>query len=449
MIITRFPNNEVRVRIPPPPAKRKKRNSPRPRVAVPLNLSIVAELRRFFPEAFAPEKKDDKIRVGYGKPGRPSELGIRARRQIVRAGSLLGDDVQRSNVVFLTSTLPGSTLDALMAIAAWSSWAVHELLTVIPRILRTPASELRWIWVWEHQKRGALHWHCAIACPDYLSSLRLRSKFRDLWVRILRTIGEKSGTDIAARADGGTWKDNPELWRVEAAPARKNPSRYLAKYLSKGSRALSSAFFPPRWYGGSRNLIRLLGKNIVRFCTSSVTQKPDWFLADSDCDFLAKMTELSSHFVSFSDVVKTGYTFVFYPSEKSLCTGDFRRIFGSLFFEVKKQEVPVVVNPDSLLVRYPYLTEISKHPRELERLRADVGTYSCVFLDDFLLGGYPPPDELFWLDRVSYKILLYAGLVSRVNPPPSDEGGLTGQNAPIMESLLPPNPYGVQISLLP
>ena len=96
--------------------------------------------------------------------------------------------------LLLTGTLPGSQLKAFQALAEFSTYATKTLSNWITR--HNPSC--KWQYVWEFQKRGALHVHfvCEVSL---LGGERIKRDFKDEWIRILRAIQSKSGVDLFAK----------------------------------------------------------------------------------------------------------------------------------------------------------------------------------------------------------------------------------------------------------
>lgn len=447
MLITLYPNNEIRARIPRPVLTSRPRREAREMVVPASILSIAEKLQQKCPDAIAPPSPEKTGRVGYGVKPRLREFSVYARRKIARAGGLLGQPLARPSTLFLTGTLPGSTDEAMAAISCQSSWIVHRLLTGLPRLWGGKPSDAKWIWVWEFQKRGALHWHCVVQLPSRLQSERIRSGFHSLWVSVLLGAGKRSGVDIAARHEGGTWLDSTDVWRTEAAPARKNPARYLAKYMSKIKidGRVSSEYPPTRWYGLSRNLHRELPWATYGVQTSTKTGHADCVVDESvDLPLLSVLESLSNCSRHFPDKVGDGYTFVFYvPEEKR---DEVVRIMRG--FEPGELEDQIRFGGTSRPVYYG-LRECAAHPWLLERLLLDVGMYYRCVYESWANGDRVPDSELFWLDHYAHQILHRAGWTYRGQPPERSVVGLPGQSSATMESSDPvPESYD-QSSLFP
>ena len=191
--------------------------------------------------------------TGYGEISTGTSFGKRAKQTVRDAGALL-DSEGLDRVVFLTGTLPGSTAEAVAALAAWSGWTVATL----KQWLRDRYPGAQSFGVWEYQKRGALHLHICVQLSTTGEARKLKAEWKQRWLKLLAGVAQNSGVDVFARKGGGTWKDSPWVVRTDAQTVEKSVGRYLSKYLSKGGEALRAvAKFPPsRWWFCDRALQR-------------------------------------------------------------------------------------------------------------------------------------------------------------------------------------------------
>jgi hypothetical protein len=211
----------------------------------------------------------DGLIEGWGKQPRHRQFRHESRRNLLRVAGVIDSDpdyrhtlagvgsfsdlarVGKPKAIMLTGTLPGSTQDAIAALARWSGYAVNRLSTW----LNDQGDHVR-LWVWELQKRGALHWHCITASKDSAVLERVQAGFHQQWINILQDIATMSGVDVFARSDargGGSWKDSPDKVQTDVTPLDKTAVGYLASYQKKG-KVLDDAVCPSRWSGCSRSL---------------------------------------------------------------------------------------------------------------------------------------------------------------------------------------------------
>lgn len=391
MLITSYPNGELRIRIPSPTCAKFKGDSD-VLGGETRSLSIVSKLRSEIESPFKPPPEPPEFRPGYGGTPRPTKFGARARRMIARSGGLIGQGAARKNTLFLTGTLPGGTVEAFKALSDFSAWAVHELLTHLPRIAGILASQCNWIWVWEYQKRGALHFHCIIELPSRATAAKVHAGFKGLWIRILESVGKKAGLDMAQREECGTHAGNYKVWRTRSEWARKNPSRYLAKYCAKANKSIGSdRFFPPtRWYGISRKLITALKEETKQFDTTKIHGQPSFRLQNVDIDLLERCFQKSNGSTHFPDKFKSGYTFVFYFPESEGFPKE-------LIEELTKMDSPKMEM--NFPTNYYFLDRIHSHRASFRDFLCEIGVHSREQYE-LLCDGFEIPDvEKFFLNR--------------------------------------------------
>lgn len=448
MNITSYPNNEIRIRIPPPAVLKNESGGGSSRILPPPAhyLSIVEKLRLEGATKKARLKKTGIERPGYGALPRGSGFSFAARRQIVRCGALLGTNGYQNHCLFLTGTLPGSTSSAYEAIARNSAWIVHELLTHIPRLAGVLPSECSWIWVWEFQKRGALHFHAVFQLPGVSETKRVLDGFTPLWNRVLKGVAKRSGVDVFEREGGGTWKNSEEIWVSRAEFLRKRADRYLAKYLGKECSKDSRDFFmPTRWYGINRSLLSRMRAS-VRVAQTHSCPADSHVVSDKDFDFLDYVRSKSHLERCFSDKVKTGFTFVFYVESYDEIMNEAERIFGAS----KRSEGRVTVDSDSeLRCFFPAIEKCVSRADLFQRLQGDLGDYYRKLLINWLEDEDVDKAELFWIEYYARRLLFIQGISYKGQPPERSGVGLPSQNGPKIECISPPMPGFDQSSLFP
>lgn len=210
------------------------------------------------PLSLGPNSKTERSRAGYGAlPNRPSRFGLAASRKLKAASSAMSQVVPPEECLFITGTLPGSTEAAFKNIAAYSAYIVNGLKSWIANY----APQKYDFYVWEYQKRGALHLHYCVHIPDEISRDYIRCNFKKWWCGILHRIGALSNCDMFRKNAEKTHLGNESIVRAEAQIVKKDVGRYLSKYLSKSinpKRGNARFFTPSRWWGVSRPLNQLL-----------------------------------------------------------------------------------------------------------------------------------------------------------------------------------------------
>lgn len=201
---------------------------------------------------FQQSAKLKKNRGGWGFQARPTIFGKYARHTILEAGAIL-DKEYGQNIYEVTLTLPGSTMSAMQTLAAYSGYVCNLLIQIIRR--HQPSAE--WFYVWELQKRGALHMHFAIAASDISDAKLIAEQLEYRWFEILFTVGDKSGIDLFEKRDGSSWRDQPKVWQSHVARVYKSVAAYYSKYVGKCANASSikparsRVYYPARWWGMS------------------------------------------------------------------------------------------------------------------------------------------------------------------------------------------------------
>lgn len=200
----------------------------------------------------------------------------KARETLENAGVVAEIEWGR-NAVLVTCTLPATGFEAYKLLAdssgkimsrLWDRLSVH-----CKRKLNRPA-RLGWFYVWEKQKRGALHLHaCLAACPQDFTGeelLSLGEKVTQWWFEILRDIGDENQVNMFLNTETGIdWSDSPQNWQSDVQLIKKSIARYLSKYASKNAATERGATFdgdsdgyptPSRWWGKNQVISRLIRK---------------------------------------------------------------------------------------------------------------------------------------------------------------------------------------------
>jgi hypothetical protein len=202
---------------------------------------------------------------GFGGVPSPTRFGLNAKRQIQRASGVFEHDaIPKGELVFLTGTVPGSRRGIYDALAKWSSWSVKAVKTWLSN---AGVVDNYSMYVWEFQKRGALHIHYLVWVPDGNLRKKIMEEWREKWAQILDSVGEKEGIDMWQQSNGRSWKHHRAILQAPAQVVIKSVGSYLSKYLSKnapnpGKRidVDSEPLCPVRWWGVSRPLLKRLGE---------------------------------------------------------------------------------------------------------------------------------------------------------------------------------------------
>lgn len=324
--IARFPNNEIRVRLAPS-CKRggslshESQNETGEKRAESRHLTLVPNSKL--------SKTEQKclLKPGYGGECKRTKFGIYAKRTLLRVGGAIDKfDPTPENGVFLTGTLPGSTHAAKKAIADWSAYIVHRLKAWIAKYVKAKLD----FYVWELQKRGALHLHYYLYVPDPVTRKRILSGFKTQWIKLLENVCSKSGVDVFKKTAAYSHRGHDERIQAYAQEVTKSVAAYLAKYCSKEASKpnskVTSSYYPTRWWGASRPLLALLRSmtETVEFCFAS--------FARARSRYEELISELEGHSIKgyrYGDKVGMGLNHVFYYSSPDLlcCYQNALRIF--------------------------------------------------------------------------------------------------------------------------
>lgn len=201
-------------------------------------------------------------RPGHGDIPRYTAFGNNARRTILRCGGVLDEVVKDpKHIVFLTGTIPNGYDDGRITASAYSSWLVQTLKRWVNKYVQSQLD----FYVWEYQKRGALHLHYCVYVPCDSSRDKILRRFHTEWVRILLRLSSATGVDMCYSSPRGTNKGKTDDIQAYAQEIRTTAAAYLAKYCSKEASAVVSrdkrVLYPPtRWWGCSRPLLAELRK---------------------------------------------------------------------------------------------------------------------------------------------------------------------------------------------
>lgn len=225
-------------------------------------------------------------RHSYGQPVRRTVFTRRARHRLLEAGELFSREYASTHCgYFVTLTLPGSTDAAYDAISRWSGYLANRVLQVV----RRNVPEALWFYVWELQKRGALHMHLFLGVPRSVETANLFRGLRAVWYGALSSIGDNEGVDMFRHREGDYCTASVH-WQFDCQEVNKSPAAYISKYVSKGANApkgneeLDSGkypYYPARWWGMSREMRRVVDENRFRYCMDAMTDEE--IIAEIDC----------------------------------------------------------------------------------------------------------------------------------------------------------------------
>lgn len=321
ILVQSFPNREVRVTLTreksgrpfdysePPSLTFAQNSEPRsPRTVSPRAVESVVSSETL---------NTSRLRPGFGLLPSPRPFSTYGRRQLLRAGGALEEVVDYKDCLFLTMTVPGSTRDAFKAIAAWSSWIVDRFKSWLSKRLTAAYS----MYVWEWQKRGALHLHYVIHCSEKAIGNAIINQLQTQWSRMLDSVCQMSGIDVWRKNERFTHANDKSKLQVRGEWVKKSVAAYLAKYTAKGGdprKSTRANLFPPaRWYGVSRPLNAELKARTVE---KRYSYMPDSraFASYEDCLSVLQSNALKSY--EYRHKVGNGKTTVAYINKEELCS---------------------------------------------------------------------------------------------------------------------------------
>lgn len=152
---------------------------------------------------------------------------------------------------FLTGTIPGSGDAIAQTVAKYSGWLMNRVKQWFRDCFTAEYSVFA---VWELQKRGMLHIHVCVTSTQTGILTKLLNTWHSRWNALLLELSNKTACDLFRKNESVTWRDRLDKTQHDAQWLRQNPSRYLSKYLSKGSRKLATgaAYHPSRWWSVDR-----------------------------------------------------------------------------------------------------------------------------------------------------------------------------------------------------
>jgi hypothetical protein len=206
-------------------------------------------------------------KAGYGNPPRIKSFSAKAGQKVRECGAaidyLCNGEPSRCRVI--TLTLPATGDEAYKALSNWSGYATNRLLQLIRR---TKDDSYHWFYVWEHQKRGALHMHLCLYNEQCSESEKLGDAIVSKWRDILRDIGTRCGIDLLFSKGFNRRVESHEM-QSNNQQMRKGCGAYFSKYAAKTSNTRdksgtqtvntrNACLYPASSYWGrSQNLARL------------------------------------------------------------------------------------------------------------------------------------------------------------------------------------------------
>lgn len=207
-------------------------------------------------------KKANILRAGFPKNSQKKipPFGAKQGQKLRESGAAI-DWLAREKggaARIVTLTLVGDTHEAFECLAANSGYAVNRLFQVVRR---HGLGCQNWFFVWEYQKRGALHLHICLWHEVPNMAAKLGAKLVQTWYKVLKDIQSQTGIDMFVRRDRKTYTQK-QKWQSRNEPMRKSAGGYFSKYASKASkkeerkhiRKLAERYPPSRFWGSSKSV---------------------------------------------------------------------------------------------------------------------------------------------------------------------------------------------------
>lgn len=222
------------------------------------------------------QKKREKL--GYGLSPKIKYFSARAGQKIRESGAVLDRlcEGQLDRCRVITMTLPSSTPAAYKAISDYSGYAINRLFQVVRR---SPIA-FEWFFVYEHQKRGALHLHICLYSESPDQSEAMGNALGKKWYEILKDISRQCGENLLFSR--GFRKEiafgEGHFYNQKMA---KGCGAYFSKYASKNSgkskndiNSINARKYPPAsFWGRSRNLARLCEQQSYKFSYEGIDDR--------------------------------------------------------------------------------------------------------------------------------------------------------------------------------
>jgi len=315
----------------------------------PLPLDLINRFQR--------EKCDcQSEKLGYGKTPKIKYFSHKSGQKIRETGAVIdrlcGESVERCRVV--TLTIPSSELAAYKVISDYSGYAVNRLFQVV----RRDYSIANWFYVYEHQKRGALHLHICVYHEDTNTSKEIGIKLCEKWREVLQDISAKSGVNMLF-SKGFNRETKLSEMQLDNQEMKLGCGAYFSKYASKNSgkysddiNSINARKYPPSsFWGRSRELAKECEKQSFKFNFDGFDEYAAQNFEDEALGILATKNINLSHSFGFkketfwvednelcSKLICEGYSNVFYVSPKDY--QDLLTHFRYLYKDTKSSNIP-------------------------------------------------------------------------------------------------------------
>lgn len=218
---------------------------------------LIVKAKKKSPPPLAIIKKSQRAAKSC-RLNRPKSFTNAAGQKLRECGAAIDQICGKpENCYTVTLTLPANTEASFTALAAYSGDAINLLFQPVRRDY---PNECYWFFVWEYQKRGALHIHLCVYHPDLEITKAIANLLYERWYVVLKLIQGKACTDMFVRKDGKTYTAKEKYHRY-IQPVRRSLGAYFSKYA--GKKQSKNDFYCQkypisRFWGSSQNLKDLI-----------------------------------------------------------------------------------------------------------------------------------------------------------------------------------------------
>lgn len=212
------------------------------------------------------QKKQRIKKPPFSRRNTPKSFSKVSGQRLREAGAamdiLCGGDLTQCYELCLT--LPANHDLAFAALAAHTYYATNRLFKHLRDCYGDACS---WFYVWEYQRRGALHLHIAVRYPDSAKLPEICEGLVKMWIRILQDIGERSNTCMFTDKSGRACTIS-QNWQNHHAQIRKAVGAYFSKYAGKEESKQSwycQRFPISRFWGSSSSIKRTIKENSIEY----------------------------------------------------------------------------------------------------------------------------------------------------------------------------------------
>jgi hypothetical protein len=212
-------------------------------------------------------QRGEQSRRGYGKDNLPKQFSRHTAQKIRESGAvvdrLCGGDPSQARVI--TLTLPANTVRAFQVLARYSAYIINRLFQKV----RRQSNIFNWFFVWEYQKRGALHLHICLQTEDKKTGYDAGNELITDWYQILEDLENKTSVQMFAQPNKGFCKVQKFEAKCLNQEMRKSCGGYFSKYASKANKTPSNSYvkrfsvlYPVSRFFGSSDTIKELIKQL-------------------------------------------------------------------------------------------------------------------------------------------------------------------------------------------